>query len=227
MLNVLKESGLVQKEQIMTANANPTGQEAEKKSFLNRLSLRKKIIGVALLVFLVLLVISIPGDRNELLARQVKVDAAQVAYDLALPAVTPLMESVIAFIDDAGVDLSGNRSYTGLSSTLTAFNRENTPVVSRFQGVVTFSGNVHSLLDGANAVPELDTDEFRTLVAEMDTTLAVVWSAMFGLNVAIDEYNGYHNWLSASAAGALFGLPQGYADPVPANSRLNRESLTS
>ena len=35
----------------MTANAKPTGQEAEKKGFLkgflNRLSLRNKIIGVA------------------------------------------------------------------------------------------------------------------------------------------------------------------------------------
>lgn len=210
----------------MTANAKPTGQEAEKKGFLNRLSRRNKIIGVALLVFLVLLVISIPGDRNELLARQVKVDAAQVAYELALPAVAPIMESVIASVDDAGVDLSGNRLYTGLSSTLTTFNRDNATVVNRFQAVVTFSGNVHSLLDGANAVPELDTDEFRTLVAEMDTTLSVAWSAMMALNVAIDEYNGYHNWISATVAGALFGLPQGYTDPVPANSRLNRESLT-
>ncbi len=210
----------------MTAYAKPTGQEAEKKGFLNRLSLRNKIIGVAVLAFLVLLVISIPGDRNELLARQVKVDAAQVAYELALPAVTPIMESVIASIDDTGVDLSANRSYTGLSSTLTTFNRANSTVVSRFQAVLTFSGNVHSLLDGDKAVPELDTVEFRTLVAEMDTTLSVAWSAMMDMNVAIDEYNGYHNWISASVAGALFGLPQGYPDPVPANSRLNRESLT-
>jgi hypothetical protein len=213
----------------MTTNAKPTGQEAEKKGFLNRLnrlSLRNKIIGVALLVFLVLLVISIPGDRNELLARQVKVDAAQVAYELALPAVSPIMESVIAFIDDKGIDLSANRLYTGLAGTLTTFDRDNATIVSRFQGVVTFSGNIHSLLAGDKAVPELDTDEFRTLVAEMDTTLSVAWSAMMALNVAIDEYNGFHNWVSASVAGALFGLPQSYTDPVPANSRLNRESLT-
>jgi hypothetical protein len=57
----------------MTENTQSTGQEVEKKgilNFLKRLSLRNKVIGVALLVFLVLLVISIPGDRNELLARQ-------------------------------------------------------------------------------------------------------------------------------------------------------------
>ena len=83
----------------MTANAKPAGQEAEKKGFLkgflNRLSLRNKIIGVAVLVFLVLLVISIPSDQSQLLARQERVDAAQIAYDLALPAVDPMMASVI------------------------------------------------------------------------------------------------------------------------------------
>lgn len=179
-----------------------------------------------MLVFLVLLVISIPGDKNELLARQVKVDAAQVAYELVLPAVGPIMESVITFIGDTGVDLSDNRSYTGLSSALTTFNRANTAEASQFQGVVTFSANVHSLLDGDNAVPELDTVELRTLVADMDTTLSVAWIALMELNVSIDEYNGYHNWISASLAGGMFGLPQGYTDPVPANSRLNRESLT-
>ncbi len=210
----------------MTASAKPTGQEAEKKGFLNRLSRRNKIIGVAVLVFLVLLVISIPGDRNELLARQVKVEAAQVAYDVALPAVGPMMESVIAFIDDTGVDLSGIQLYTRLSSALTTFNRDNATAASRFQAVVTFSDNVHALLDGDNAVPELDTDGFRTLVADMDTTLSVALIALMELNDAIDQYNGYHNWISAIVAGTLFGLPQGYTDPVPANSRLNRESLT-
>jgi hypothetical protein len=212
----------------MTENTQSTGQEVEKKgilNFLKRLSLRNKVIGVALLVFLVLLVISIPGDRNELLARQERVDAAQVSYDLALPAVAPIMESVIAFIDDTGVDLSGNQSYTRLSTALTAFNRANATAVSRFQAVVTFSTNVHSLLDGNNAAPELDTDEFQTLVADMDTTLSVAFLALMELNDAIDEYNGYHNWISASLAGAIFGLPQGYPDPVPANSRLNPESL--
>ena len=213
----------------MTANAKPTGQEAEKsflKGFLNRLSLRNKIIGVALLVFLVLLVISIPSDQSQLLARQERVDTAQVAYDLAIPAVEPALSSIIAFIDGVGLDLSANRSYTGLASTLTTFNRANATVANRFQGVVTFSGNVHSLLDGDNAVPELDTEEFRTLVADMDTTLSVAFLAVMELNDAIDEYNGYHNWISARVASALFGLPQGYTDPVPANSRLNRESLT-
>ena len=214
----------------MTTNEKTTGQEAEKKGFLkgflNRLSLRNKIIGVAVLVFLVLLVISIPSDQSQLLARQERVDAAQVAYDLALPAVDPIMESVIAFIDDTGVDLSGNRLYTGISNALTTFNRANATGASRFQGVVTFSANVHSLLDGDNAVPELDTVELRTLVVDMDTTLSVAFLALMELNDAIDEYNGYHNWISASLAGGMFGLPQGYTDPVPANSRLNRESLT-
>jgi hypothetical protein len=219
---------ITSKEHVMTENTQSTGQEVEKKgilNFLKRLSLRNKVIGVALLVFLVLLVISIPGDRNELLARQERVDAAQVSYDLALPAVAPIMESVIAFIDDTGVDLSGNQSYTRLSTALTAFNRANATAVSRFQAVVTFSTNVHSLLDGNNAAPELDTDEFQTLVADMDTTLSVAFLALMELNDAIDEYNGYHNWISASLAGAIFGLPQGYPDPVPANSRLNPESL--
>jgi hypothetical protein len=212
----------------MTQNTQSTGQEVEKKgilNFLKRLSLRNKVIGVALLVFLVLLVISIPGDRNELLARQERVDAAQISYDLAIPAVNPIMEDVIAFIDDTEVDLSGNQSYTRLSSALTTFNRANATQTSRFQAVITFSTNVHSLLDGTNAVPELDTDEFQTLVASMDTTLSVAFLALMEMNDAIDEYNGYYNWISAKVAGALFGLPQGYPDPVPANSRLNPESL--
>ncbi len=213
----------------MTANAKPAGQEAEKKGFLhrlNRLSLRNKIIGGVLLVFLVLLIISIPGDRNELLARQERVDVAQVAYDLALPTVAPMMESAIAFIDDTGVDLSGNQSYTRLSSALTTFNRANATGASRFQAVVTLSTNIHALMEGDNAIPELDTEEFRTLVADMDTTLSVAFLALMDLNDAIDAYNGYHNWISASLAGAIFGLPQGYPDPIPSNSRLNRESLT-
>ena len=201
--------------------ANTTGHEAEKKGFLNRLnrlSLRNKIIGVAVLVFLALLVISIPGDRNELLARQERVEAAQIAFDLALPAVGPIMESVQAFLDDTETDLSENRSYTGLSSILATFTRENVAVASQFQAVVRFHGNVHSLLDD---VPELDTDEFRAIVVEMDTTLSVAFLALMEMNVAIDEYNGYHSWISASLAGALFGLPQGYTDPVLARSRLD------
>jgi hypothetical protein len=213
----------------MTVSTKPAGQEAEKKpslrGFLDRLSLRNKIIGVALLVFLVLLVISIPGDQSQLLARQEQVDAAQIAYDIALPAIAPMMENVITFIDNTEIDLSANRSYTRLSSALTTANRANATASNRFQSVVTFSGSVHSLLDGDNVVPELDTVEFQTLVADMDTTLSVALIALMELNDAVDEYNGYYNWISAKLAGALFSLPQGYADPVPANSRLSRESL--
>jgi hypothetical protein len=210
----------------MSASARPIGQVVEKRGFLNRLSLRNKIIGVAVLVFLVLLVVSIPGDRDQLIARQERIEVAQIAYDLALPAVEPVMQGVITFIDDTGVDLAGNRLYTGLSSALTTLNRANATAASRFQGVVTFSRNAHDLLVGSNAVPELDTDEFRLLIADMDTKLGVGLLALMELNDAIDEYNGYQNWISAKTAGAIFGLPQGYTDPVPANSRLNRESLT-
>lgn len=210
----------------MNAHASLTSQKAEKKGFLNRLSRRNKIIGVAVLVFLVLLVISIPGDRNELIARQARVEAAQIGYDLAFPAIEPSLSSVLAFIDGAGVDLSANRSYTRLSGALATFNRANSAIASRFPGVVTFSDNVHSLLDGDNAVPELDTDEFRTVVADMDTALSVAWIALMELNDSIDGYNGYHGWISATVAGALSGLPQGYTDPLPATSRLTRESLT-
>jgi hypothetical protein len=108
---------------------------------------------------------------------------------------------------------------------MTAFNRANGSVASRFQGLVTFSTNIHSLLDGNNAVPELDTAEFRALVSDMDTTLSVALLALMELNDAVDDYNGYRSWISANIAGLLFGLPQGYADPVPSSSRLNRESL--
>lgn len=214
----------------MTTSVKSTGQEAGKKGslkdFLNRLSLRNKIIGVAVLVFLVLLVISIPGDQNQLLARQERVETAQVAHDLAFPAVGPVMESVKASLDEAETDLSENRLYTGLTNAMSTFSRTNATVASRFQGIITFSRNVHDLLEGSNAVPALDTDEFRVLVADMDTTMGVALLALMELNVATDEYNGYHSWISASVAGALSGLPQGYPDPVPANSRLNRESLT-
>ena len=69
----------------MTTSSKSTGQEAEKKGFLNRMnsmSRRNKIIGVAVLVFLVLLVISIPNDQSQLLTRQERVEAAQIAFDL-------------------------------------------------------------------------------------------------------------------------------------------------
>jgi hypothetical protein len=210
----------------MTAKVETTGQEAEKKAsprdFLNRLSLRNKVIGIAALVFLALLIFSIPGDHNELLARQERVDAAQIAYDLALPAVLPIMERVKAIIDDTEIDLSDNRLYTGLSSTMTTFNRENVAVASKFQAVVTFHKNVHSLLDD---VPELNTDALQPIVVEMDTTLSVAFLALMEMNDSIDAYNGYYSWISAKLAGGLFGLPQGYADPVPARSRLNSTSF--
>ncbi len=210
----------------MTANVKTTGQEAEKtaspRSFLNRLSLRNKVIGVAVLVFLALLIFSIPGDRNELLVRQERVDAAQIAYDLAFPAVLPIMERVQASLDDSGADLSDNRLFTGLSSTLTTFSRESTTVANRFQAVVTFHNNVHRLLDD---VPELNTDVLQPIVVEMDTTLSVAFLALMEMNDSIDAYNGYYSWISAKVAGGLFGLPQGYADPVPARSRLNSNSF--
>ena len=209
----------------MTTYSNAVGQKAESKRFLNRLSRRTKILGVGLLVFLGLLLISVPGDRTQLLARQERVDAAQIAYALALPAVAPVMESSIAFLDESEVDLSDNRLYTGLASALTGFNRANASVASRAQSIITFSRNVHLLGAGDDAVPELDTDEFRAAVAELDTTLSVAWIALMELNEATDEYNGYHTWLSASLAGAAFGLPQGYADPISANSRFTSESL--
>lgn len=210
----------------MTASAQPTGREAGGNRILKRLSLRTKIIGAAVLVVLALLVIAIPGDQNELVARQQTVEGAQAAYDLAYPAVAPMMESVLEAINGAEVDLAGNRLYSGLSSALTTFNRATSTLATRFQGVVTFSTNVHSLLDGNNAVAELDTEEFRVLVSEMDTTLSVALLALMELNDAIDEYNGYQSWVSASIASSLFGLPQGYTDPVPASSRLTRDSLT-
>lgn len=209
----------------MTTSAKLTGQETAKRGFLNRLSLRNKLIAAAVLVFLVLLVISIPGDRNELMARQARVEAAQIAYELAFPAIQPSLSSVITFIEGLEVDLSANRSYTRLAGALTTFNRASATIASRFSGIVTFSDNVHSLLDGENAVPELATDEFRTVVADMDTALSVAWIALMELNDSIDGYNGYHGWISATVAAALFSLPQGYSDPLPATTRLTRESL--
>ena len=164
------------------------------------------------------MIVSIPGDHNQLLARQERVEAAQVAYDLAFPAVGPVIERVNGFLLDAGVDLSENRSYTALSGTLNTFNRSNAAVASQFQAVVTFHRNVHTILDD---VPELEATEFRTVVSEMDTTLGVAWLALMEMNTAIDEYNGYHTWISASVAGALYGLPQGYDDPISPRSNLN------
>lgn len=212
----------------MSAYTKATDQETEKKGLLNRLnhlSLRNKIIGIVLVIVLLLIIVSIPSDRNQLIVRQERVDAAQIAYDLAIPAVGQTMVGVSAFIDETGLDLSDNRAYTGLASAVTVFNRVNSTLASRFQGVVTFSTNIHSLLDGNNAVPELDTTEFRTVVTDMDTSLSVGLLALMELNDATDEYNGYHTWISATLAGALFGLPQSYADPVPSSSRLSRTSL--
>lgn len=210
----------------MATHVKSTGQEAEKKGFLNHLSRRTKIVGIAVLVFLVLLIVSIPGDQNALTVRQQRVEAAQTAFDLALPAVEPAMVSVAAYIGNTEEDLSENRLYTGLTGAQTTFNRDNATVASRFGSVVTFHTNVHSLLEGDNAVAELSTDEFQTLVAQMDTTLSVAWVSLMELNNATDEYNGYQSWISAKVASAVFGLPQGYPDPIPSNSRLTRSDLS-
>lgn len=191
---------------------------------LNKLSLSTKVIAVIGVIFLVLLVISIPGDRNELNTRQERVEAAQTAYDAALPTIPTVMENIVTFLDSSDVDLSGNQSYTRLSSAVTAFNRANSATSSRFQGVIRFSDNAHALLDGTNAVEELDTEEFRTLLSDMDITLNNAWLALMELNTSIDEYNGYNNWMSAKITSMLFGLPQNYPDPIPANSSLNNNT---
>lgn len=212
----------------MTANVKTTAQKAEKKGFLdrlNRLSLRNKVIGIAVLLFLVLLIVSIPGDRNELLTRQQRVESAQIARELSLSAIGPTMESVKAFLDGTEIDLTDNRSYTGLERNLATFKNANSTVSSQFQAVVTFSKSIHSLLEGSNAVAELDTVEFRNLVTDMDVTFSVDLLALIEMNVSIDEYNGYHSWISASLAGALFNLPQGYDDPLLSSSRLSSTSL--
>lgn len=205
----------------MTANAKPTGQEAEKKGFLQSLSLRTKIIAIVLLVFLVLLVVSIPGDQAELGARQDRVKIAQDAFDLAIPAVSPAIESVNDYLVDAAVELPNS-----ISSALTRFNRAGPIAATSFQGAVSFYTAVHSLLDSDTVVPELDTDEFRALVSDMDTKLGLALIALMNLNTAIDDYNGYNNWISAKLAGVLGALPRSFTDPVPANSRLTLDSLS-
>jgi hypothetical protein len=144
---------------------------------------------------------------------------------LALPAVNPIIERVKVSLDNTEVDLSDNRQYTALSRALTSFGNANATLDSRFRAVVTFSDNVHRLLDGTNNVAELDTPAFQTLVAEMDTTLGVALLALLETNKSIDEYNGYANWISAKIAIALFNLPQGYADPLPVRSQLKSTSL--
>ena len=212
----------------MVANVKATGQEAERKSFLDRLnslSLRNKVIGIAVLVLVALLVISIPGDHNELLVRQERVEVAQIAYELSLPAVNPIMELVKGSLDSSGAVPSDDSRYTSLPRALTTFGNANASLDSRIRAFVLFSNNIHQLLDGTNNVAELDTVEFRTLVAEMDATLGVALLAVLEMNTAIDDYNGYSNWISAKIAVALFNLPQSYADPLPARSRLTSTSL--
>jgi hypothetical protein len=59
----------------------------------------------------------------------------------------------------------------------------------------------------------------------MDTTLGVALLSLLELNKSVDDYNGYQNWISAKIAVALFNLPQGYADPLPARSQLKSTSL--
>jgi len=158
------------------------------------------------------------------MTRQERVEAAQIAYDLALPPVGPVMNRVNEFIDGIGVDLSDNRVYTRLPTALSTFNRNDVSIASQFQAVVTFHDNVHNLLEGTNAVAELDTEEFQALVLEMDTTMSVSWLALMELNTSVDEYNGYRQWLSAKLTGAILGLPPSYTDPVPYNSRLVRNT---
>lgn len=212
----------------MSTNTKTTDPKTEKKGFvdyLNRMSLRNKVIGIAVLVFLVLLIVSIPGDRNELLVRQQRVEAAQIARELSVSAVSPMMENVKDFLDSTGIDLTDNRSYTGLERYSTTFDNDNRTVSNQFQAVLSFSKGIHSLLEGSTAVAELDTVEFRELVTDMDVTFSVDLLALIEMNVAIDEYNGYHSWISASLAGALFNLPQGYDDPLPSSSRLRSTSL--
>ena len=210
----------------MAANAQSTSdQKTGIKGFLKRLSLRNKVIVAVVIVFLLFIIFSIPGDRTELRVRQEGVETAQIAYDLATPAVAPVMERVVAYLNDTGVDMSDNRSFTQLSSGMTTFNRANASPAVQFQAVVAFSRNVHSLLDGSNAVAELDTGEFRTLVAEMDTTLSVAFVALMEMNSKIDAYNSYYTRISAKVTSALFDLPKGYTDPVPSTSQLTSESL--
>jgi hypothetical protein len=210
----------------MTANAESTSdQKTGIRGFLKRLSLRNKVIIAVVIVFLLFIIYSIPGDRTELRARQEGVETAQIAYDLATPPVAPVMDKVMAYLNDTGVDMSDNRSFTQLSSAVTTFKRANVLPATQFQAVVTFSRNVHLLLVGPNAVAALDTVEFRTLVAEMDTTLSVAFVALMEMNSKIDAYNGYHRRISAKVTTALFDLPKGYTDPVPSTSRLTSESL--
>jgi len=211
----------------MTTHEQTNEQDSAMSKVLHRVnqfSLSTKIMAVLVLVFLVLLIISIPGDRNELLTRQERVESAQTAYDAALPTIPTVMENIVTFLDSSDVDISSNQSYTRLSSAVTAFNRANSATSSRFQAVIRFRDNAHALLDGTNAVEELDTEEFRTLLSDMDITLNNAWLALMELNTSIDEYNGYNNWVSAKITSMLFGLPQNYADPIPANSSLNNNT---
>lgn len=211
----------------MVTNEQMSEQESVIKKVLqriNQLSLSTKVIAIVVVVFLVLLVVSIPGDRNELLARQSRVEAAQTAFDEALPTISPVIENVVTFLDESEVDLSGNQAYSRLTSAVTTFNRATSTTASRFQGLVRFSENVHALIDGNNAVEELDTEEFRILLSEMDTTLGTAWLALMELNTSVDEYNGYNNWISAKITSMLFGLPQSYPDPIPAKNSLNNNT---
>lgn len=194
---------------------------------LNRMSLRNKVIAVVVIIFIVLLLVSIPSDRGVILDRQERVESAQIVYDLALPTISPVMLAVKDYLDNAAtdIDLSGNRDYTQLERAWDTVNRDTSTPSARFRSVVTFSENVHDLLEGSDAVEELDTEELRDLVLEMDTTLSVAWLALMELNTSVDEYNGYQNWLSAKLTSALFGLPTSYPDPISSRDRLMRESL--
>lgn len=195
-------------------------------SALSNLSLRNKAIGSAVIVFIALLVFLVPGDREELTSRQERVVSAQSAFDLANENIAPVLESVIAFIDEVDVDLSGNRTYTGLASSVSTFNRANASITTKYLAVIKFRDNIHKLLDGSSTVDpveELNSDEYRTVVAQMDGTLNIAWLALMEMNVSIDEYNEYGRWVSAWVTSTVFGLP-GYEDPIPTSSRLNRNT---
>jgi len=186
-----------------------------------RLSRFWQIVILLVLAFIIWVVISIPGDRSELLDRQDTTETTRLAFNGTLPDVGTALEAVSVHLENADIDLSGNQLYTRLGTALTSFNRTNTAISRRVSGAVTFSENVHSLLDGNNAVEELDTEEFRELVAEMDVVLNTMWLALQDYNTAVDQYSDYSgNFSAAWTIRIIFGFPS-YDDPIPDGDRLN------
>lgn len=186
-----------------------------------RLSRTWQIVILLVLAFIVWVVISIPGDRSELLDRQDTVETTRTAFNGTLPNVEPALEAVSIYLENTDVDLSDNRLYTRLGSAQTSFTRTNSAISRRVSGAVTFSENVHSLLDGNNAVEELDTEEFRALVDEMDVALNTMWLALLESNEAVDQYSDYSgNFRGAWTIRIIFGFPS-HDDPIPDGDRLN------